>query len=291
MLLNKLTEFLAEEVVQEIARDKPPLTEIRIRAQKPVQLVRIGKDCFFGPPIETSQLRRMVLSMMEYSYYAHEEELAQGFFTLLDGCRVGVCGTYSDLGGKYTIRTIGSVCIRMAREIKGCAAELVSLASSSGGLKSTLLLAPPGLGKTTMLRDAARLLSEMGWRVGIADERHEIAACMNGVPTLDVGPRTDVADGLPKHIAMEHLIRSMSPHVIITDEIGKERDLFAVREAARRGVAVLTSAHALDIPELAEGTLGRLLRDTLFPNVVLLGEEPGKIIGRWQEGEAVRLWK
>ena len=182
------------------------------------------------------------------------------------------------------MRAIGSACIRVAREVRGCAEEAVAqmLAADARGM---LLLSRPGLGKTTMLRDAARLLSERGFSVGIADERHELAACMDGVPTLDVGARSDVADGCPKSLAMERLVRSMAPDVIVTDEIGNARDAQVLRETARRGVRLVASAHASGFGDLRGGMLGALAKEGVFSIEMCIRDshcaEAGFVKGKW----------
>ena len=278
MLEAELARFFPKELSEVIAAESGALTEIRLRARRPVQLVTGSTDRFCGEPISGPQLHRMLMAMMEHSYYAREEELAQGYFTMLNGCRVGVCGAYS-IGdsGRVAMRAIGSACIRIAREVRGCGEEAVKELLSNGGPRSAILLSRPGMGKTTILRDAARLLSNHGLSVGIADERHEIAACRDGVPTMDVGERTDVADGCPKHLAMDRLIRSMSPRVIVTDELGDARDVEAVREAARRGAAVLTSVHGGSFDRLRHGAVGELISEGLFSTVFLLDGAPGRI--------------
>jgi len=288
MSVKSLAAYLPEDAASELNRLNASVTEIRIRAQRPIQIVHTGGDSLCGEPVSCRQMRRIALSMMEHSYYAREEELSQGFFTMHNGCRVGVCGSFSrnDAGG-CSLRAIGSMCIRVAREVKDCARELLLHMCENGAVSNTIIISRPGKGKTTLLRDAARKLSEAGYAVGIADERHEIAACNDGVPSLDVGPRSDVSDGLPKHLAMEQLIRSMAPQVLVTDEIGNDRDVAAVHEAVRRGVSLLTSAHAASFEDLERGKLSALLGDGLFSLAVLLDERPGSIAGvrRYPRGE------
>ena len=266
---------------------KETLTELRLRADRPAQLCSAEGDRFLDAPISAQELREIAVRLMEHSYYAREDELAQGFFTLSEGSRAGVSGTYVSRGGEVlSLREIGSLCIRFAREMPGCAQKLTQLIAPDANLRSALVVSPPGLGKTTMLRDAARLLSEAGWNVGIADERHELAACLRGVPTLNVGPRTDVADGCPKAQGMERLLRSMAPDVLITDELGPE-DVKAVSLALHRGVAVLASCHARTADEVLRGFAGPLLGEGGFERIVLLGGAPGHI-AEWRDlsGEA-----
>lgn len=277
MSIHAIAAFLPNAVASQITAKADQIKEIRLRADRPVQLVCTTGDLFLNEELTAQQLRRIALAMMEHSYYARESELAHGYFTMKNGCRVGVCGSFTErASGDHALRAIGSLCIRIARAIPGCAGEIVSHMTSDG-LQSALILSRPGLGKTTLLRDAARTLSETGYTVGIADERREIAACKDGVPTMDVGPRTDVVDGCPKAQAIEQLIRAMSPQVIITDEIGNACDAAAVQEAARMGVTILASAHAADFEEFEAGSMGILVKKGLFRMAFLIDSAPGKI--------------
>lgn len=278
MPLNELAGLFPDDVAREIRSCASELTEIRIRAGKPVRLITMNSIRDLGISLDSQALRKLALRMMDHSYYACEHELTQGYFTMKNGCRVGVGGTYAQLNrNSRTLQAIGSLCIRIARAVPDCALPLVNEMISDKNLHSTLILSRPGMGKTTMLRDAARLLSRMGYMVGIADERSEIAACRFGVPTMDVGLNTDVVDGCPKAQAIEHLIRSMAPQIIITDEIGNSSDAVVLREAARKGVAILASAHAGCFEAFEASALGDLLTEGLFPLAALLEGKPGNI--------------
>lgn len=274
--LKDIANHLPEEIAAALSKD---IFEIRLRSGRPAQMIGSCGERFVGRPVDAATLRRIALSMMEHSYYACEPELARGYFTMKNGCRVGVCGSFVQTEHGRTLRAIGSLCIRMSREVHGCADEMVHEMANSEGVCSALILSRPGLGKTTMLRDAARQLSELGFPVGIADERHEIAASRDGVPTMDVGPRTDVVDGCDKEAAIEHLIRSMAPRILVTDEIGSACDERAIRRAVRMGVAVMASAHASSFEEFESSAMGALVLDGLFPLAVLLDGQPGKIAG------------
>ena len=250
------------------------LLEARLRSGKPVQYHCADGD-HFGEVIPPERLRAILAALADHSLYAREAELKQGYFTMDDGCRVGVCGRLVCDGERPTAMTdIGSLCVRVCREIRGASDGFYDALFEDGRLHSALIVSGPGLGKTTALRDAARRLSEDGYNVCIADERRELAACALGVPTLDVGPRTDVMDGCPKHVAVTRLLRAASPEVIVTDEIGDRRDAEALAEAARCGVRILASAHA--------GSLEQLLARKnvcldVFELAVLLGDRPGQV--------------
>ncbi|MBR1820315.1 MAG: stage III sporulation protein AA [Clostridia bacterium] len=275
--MDRLMKLLPDAAARALEAHRSVATEVRLRANRPAQLAWPEGGALVGPPIDALQLREILSALMDYSLYAHEAELAQGYFTMDDGSRVGVCGRFARTDGER-LTDISSACVRVARAMPGCADALVEMIDAQVSLRSALLLSPPGMGKTTLLRDIARQLSEAGRCVGLADERHELAACRMGVPTLDVGPRTDVLDGCPRPQAIRHLIRSMAPSVIIADEIGGEGDAEALADAARCGVAIVASAHAESIEAaLARPWLRGVVECGALRLAVLLGSQPGGI--------------
>lgn len=258
--------------------------EVRLRAGQPVE-VRTGTGGrLIGGPMRVEEVRAAVDEMARHSLYAWEEELKDGYFTLRDGCRVGVGGRFAVRDGQITGLThISSAAVRLARPVRGCAQPLLNRLCPGGRLLSTLVLSPPGLGKTTLLRDLARCLSlgEDGWpacRVALADERCELAACRGGVPTLDVGPRTDVYEACPKRLAIPRMVRALGCDVIVTDELGQAQDAQCVLDALRCGVRVMASAHARTLEEaMTRPALRELLAARAFEAVVELGGRPGQI--------------
>ena len=235
--------------------------EIRIRVGQPVEIFCGGSYIRREDTvIEQSMLYEMLNYLTGYSLYALEEEMKQGFFTIAGGHRVGLCGHMSyhdtDAGNQADVLSdISGLNIRIAHEIRGCAGNLVSCLRCGDSIYNTLIFAPPGFGKTTWLRDCIRILSggedgKRGLKVGVVDERSEIAACHQGVPQNDLGPRTDVLDNCPKEIGMQMLLRSMSPEVIAVDELGREADYAAVESAVRAGVKILGTVHAQTKEEL-----------------------------------------
>lgn len=195
-----------------------------------------------------------------YSLYAFEEELRQGYFTVEGGHRIGVAGRgVVENGHVQRMGTIASINFRVAHECKGCSEELFRSLYGDGQYYHTLLFAPAGCGKTTFLRDLIRLLSNAGQRVGVADERSELAACHYGIPQHDLGMRTDVMDGCPKAEAMMMLLRSMTPQILAADEIGMEADVFAIRAAVGSGCKVVASAHGGSFEELVRNPVLRTL--------------------------------
>ena len=276
--LDRLLPMLPEDAARAARGCAGELREIRLRAGRSVQLVCGGGDLLASAIVDAARLRRIAAALMDYSVYAREDELSQGFFTLPDGCRVGVCGRLVGDGDRLRLSAIGSICVRIARAVTGCADALVRKMIDGEALRSALILSPPGLGKTTMLRDAARQLSDGGYCVGIADERHEIAACCQGVPSMDVGARSDVIDGCLRSEAVRWLVRSMAPQLIAVDEIGGKEDAEAIADAARCGVAILATAHGASLSDIAaRDCLEDLLGGGLVRVVVLLGGRPGQI--------------
>lgn len=238
------------------------LEEIRVRAGRPLEfLYGDGKVMQFGV-IGAGQIHEMLNYLSGYSMYALAEELKQGYLTMEGGHRIGVVGHVARTGDENAVQgdiqglfQISGLNIRVAHEKKGCAAELVNGIRNGETIYNTLIFAPPGVGKTTYLRDCIRLLSSgdddyPGVKVSVVDERSEIAACYQGVPQNDLGPRTDVLDNCPKERGMLMMIRSMSPQIIAVDELGEERDFLAVNEAIHSGSRILGTIHAENVEEL-----------------------------------------
>ena len=215
-----------------------------------------------------------------YSVYAFEEEMRQGYFTVEGGHRIGVAGRAVVEGGRVQrLSYISFLNFRVAHECKGCSEALFRRLYGNGQYYHTLLFAPAGGGKTTFLRDLIRMLSNAGERVGVADERSELAACRYGIPQHDLGMRTDVMDGCPKAEAMVMLLRSMTPRILAADEIGMEEDVYAIRAAAGSGCKVVASAHGGSFEELIRNPVLRTLwEERRFERYVCL-EKRGNSFG------------
>lgn len=211
--------------------------------------------------------------MSRRSIYAAQNELRHGFLTLEGGHRVGVCGkTVVENGKIIQLSDISSLNLRIAREIKGCADEIIDAVM----LKNTLIISPPACGKTTFLRDIARNLSERMIKVGIIDERGEIASSYKGRPQLDVGTNTDVYTNCPKSEGITMLLRSMAPQVIVTDEIGTPEDEAAIFSTINAGVKIVCSAHGYDRDDLhRRGLLKSIMDKNIFETIVVLSRRNG----------------
>ncbi|WP_400163911.1 stage III sporulation protein AA [Brevibacillus sp. TJ4] len=270
------------------------LEEIRLRQNQPME-IRYGHQTSYvtasghltsiasnGWIFTAEQALKLVNQISQHSLYALEEELRRGYITVVGGHRIGIAGkVVLDRGEVKGIRDVTSFNIRIAREKKGVAHAVMPYLFAGGKLLNTLVISPPQCGKTTLLRDMARTISYGSeWassrKVGIVDERSELAGCLQGVPQRDVGPRTDVLDACPKAVGMMMLIRSMSPDVLIVDEIGRPEDGDAVWEAIHAGVAVICSAHGAEVSEVAQRPmLGKLIRHGAFARYIVLSRANG----------------
>jgi len=270
------------------------LEEIRIRENRPLMIhchdmeyfvskegniVHCPEAGYFVTADDTAKILQLISN---YSIYAFDEEIRNGYITLRGGHRVGMTGkTVLENGKIKTMKYINSFNFRISKEVIGAADKVLPYILSGNGIYHTLILSPPQMGKTTLLRDIARKISDgfpgfKGVKVGIVDERSEIAGCWFGLPQKSVGMKTDILDGCPKAAGIMMMIRSMSPKVIITDEIGREEDALAIQEAMNAGIRIITSAHAADIQDaLARPFLSRLLKSKIFERIAVLGNSLG----------------
>lgn len=252
--------------------------ELRLRIDRPLYItLPEGEKAMPRTRVIRSDLEQVLDLATEYSRYAAAETIRQGYATAAGGFRIGLCGTALPAGGRNEgIRDISSLSIRIPRQREGIARPILPELLEGGRPCSTLLLSPPGGGKTTLLRDLVRLLSQGSdlcppCRVALVDERGELAAVHRGRPQLEVGCHTDVMDGCPKCLAVPMLLRAMTPQVIALDEVALPADVEAVCAAANCGVALLATVHAASRAELEAREVGRaLLACGVFRRAVLI---------------------
>lgn len=272
------------------------LQEIRLRAEAPVTVLIDHKEWFVtqkgelvdrqpaGAEIRPEELEAVLTYLCQYSLYAFADEIRQGFLTVQGGHRVGLAGQVI-LGEENRIRNmkyIRYLNIRIAHEIKGAADPVISCLYENGQVLNTLLISPPGCGKTTMLRDIIRQISDgtdygTGVNVSVVDERSEIAGSYLGVAQNDVGIRTDVLDGCPKAEGMMMLIRSMAPQVLAVDELGSDGDIRALFMASGCGCRLIATIHGSSLEEVKNKKYMRqVVESRLFERYIVLGRYQGR---------------
>lgn len=242
--------------------------EIRLAAGQPLMLRGMRREEMILPKLSPKDLDRTLQAACRQSIYAHAETLRRGFVTVEGGHRIGVCGYgVMQQGDVQSIRAVSSLVIRIARQIIGCADDLAGSVT-----ESTLILGPPGCGKTTLLRDLVRVLSDKNkQRVALVDERGEISASLFGVPQMQIGVRTDVLINIPKSKAAMMLLRCASPQWIAVDEITSPDDIRTMEEISYCGVSLVATAHALDAEDLIMRPLYReLMSRKIFRHLVIL---------------------
>ncbi len=278
------------EMLEQAEIDFEQLQEIRLRVHKPFLLRLGGVEYFLSGQGEVlkepegawnvtqKELRETMELVGKYSLYAYEDELKQGYLTLQGGHRMGVSGKAVLEGDKVkSIRYISCLNLRLSHQIIGCGDKVLPFLYDETGLKHTLIISPPRGGKTTLLRDLVRQISNgtkglKGSTVGVVDERSEICGCFQGIPANDVGIRTDVMDACPKAEGMMMLIRSMAPEVLAVDEIGREEDIRAMETALFCGCRLLATVHGSSLEDIrSKPLLKRLVEEEIFERYVIMG--------------------
>ncbi len=252
--------------------------ELRLRAGRPPSVRRAGGERELELAAVTAQELREILSRAaRYSVHSYAESLKHGYITLAGGHRLGICGTAAEENGQVIgVRGLSSVNLRIARQITDVAAQIAPWIGEDAP-QSVLLLSPPGFGKTTLLREWVRLISDRGYTVAIADERSEVAALADGVPQFAVGRCTDVLENCTKKQAALMLLKTMSPALLAFDEITAPEDVEAVSLCAHCGTAVIASAHAADVDDLWQRPLYRALLELhVFGYAVVIERKDGR---------------
>ena len=280
-ILNILPDSIKKSID---LKDIDNLQEIRIKGEKPI-LLQVGEREVITKHIASLEEIKIILQRMSnYSIYAYDEEIKQGYITIKGGHRVGICGRcVIDNNMVKTIKDTASLNIRICREVMGCSDRIMPYIIQKNRIENTIIISPPKCGKTTLLRDITRNISNgikeidfNGKKVWVIDERSEIGACYSGVPQLNVGLRTDVLDSCPKSCGIMMAIRSMSPDVIVCDEIGTDADIESIISAMNSGVSLITTIHGYHIEDLYERTVfKRIVDNKVFKKAIVLSNKNG----------------
>ncbi|QXM06013.1 stage III sporulation protein AA [Crassaminicella indica] len=294
-ILEALPLKLREIFIQLPSKLIKDMEEIRLRVNRPLMISANNKEFYVGKKgniitnvqesykVTKLDIEKAYQLITDYSLYALEDEIRNGFVTLKGGHRVGICGTTVLNNGQIkTIKNISGLNIRISKEKLGISNKLIPYLLDNNEFCNTLIISPPQCGKTTLLRDIIRNLSNgmenigfSGFKVAVVDERSEICGIYQGIPQNDVGAKTDVLDACPKAEGIMMLIRSMSPHIIATDEIGKREDIFAIHEALNAGIKLITTVHGRNFDEInRRNNLKSLLMQGIFERIIILSNKP-----------------
>ena len=296
-VINSLSINLREKL-KKVLENNINIEEIRIRANKPLILNANNKDYFYNlklnrldskldnPYIVSKEdVEQTFQIICKYSIHSFLDDIKKGFITLKGGHRVGLVGKVIIEDGQVkNIKHISSLNIRISKEVLGCSDKVMHhIINGRNGVNNTLIISPPQCGKTTLLRDIIRNLSNGnklfnfdGLKVALIDERNEISGSYLGIPQMDIGIRTDIIETCPKDIGIMMLLRSMSPNLIVTDEIGNINEIKALYTALNGGVSLITTVHGDSIEDIRNRKeLSSLLDKELFKKVIILSAKNG----------------
>lgn len=285
--VEEVLEYFLYDVkkkIKEYGNDLNNLEEIRVRTNRNL-LLKIGQvECEVNYMISTQELLEILQRICDNSIYTYQNQICNGFITIKGGHRVGITGNVVLKEGQVqTISHIYSLNFRISRQVLNCSKDILPyiLNVRENTIYNTIILSPPGRGKTTLLRDIVRNISDgipeyhfKGIDVGLVDERGEIAAMYKGIPQNDVGMRTDILDNVSKDVGMRMLVRSMSPRVIVADEIGTKKDIEAINYAVTSGVKGIFTAHGSNLEDITlNPILNKLYELYVIEKIILIEED------------------
>ena len=246
--------------------------EIRIRINEPVIIIYPDREAVTDIIYKRPQIDSLTDRITKSSFYTFSEDIANGFITIAGGHRIGIAGTaVYENGGLKALKDISYINIRIAHELKGVGEGLFAKILKGDTVSNTLIVSPPGGGKTTLIRDLTRLVSDnmKKYRVAVIDERNEISATFMGEPQNEIGKRTDVLCGYSKSDGINRALRSMSPDLVVLDEIGGEKDSDAIMRCKYSGVNVIATMHGDNISDVKRN-IPKLIENEIFDYCIFI---------------------
>lgn len=272
--MENLKKYLEKSVYDAIKKYDGKLLEIRLRIHSPIILELIHEECMLKEfVVNELMLESVIEKITHYSLYAYEREFREGYLTVEGGHRIGFAGEGIYQQSKLVgMKNISFMNIRICHPGIDWNEELLQHLMEGKRVKNTLIISPPGLGKTTMLRYLVRKFSHnySGTSISVIDERNEISGSYGGIPQIDLGPRTDVFSGMDKKEGILHSVRSMAPKIIVVDEIGTEQEFQILQWAMNSGVSIVATIHGSNVMD-AKRKIGKELSDA-FQCFILISE-------------------
>lgn len=290
--MNLMTKYFPKHIKEALENNISEeevniIEEIRIRINLPIIVKLEEKEKIIDYKVSTEDINYIFQKICENSIYAYQNQIANGFVTIKGGNRVGIVGTAVVQNGKVTnLNYVSGLNFRIAQEIIGCSNKIMPNIIRGETIYNTLIIAMPGMGKTTLLRDIIRNLSNgftdgntkiKGQNISVIDERGEISATYRGGSQNDLGMRTDVLNDIPKAIGMKMAIRSMAPQIIAADEIGSVDDVNAIQYAICCGIKGIFTAHGNSVEDVKKNTeLKSLIDNKIFEKFIIIKKEDGR---------------
>ena len=277
-VIESVTKILPNEIKESLERveGKQDITEIRLRVGKSVRIYfgRLEKELDIN--VSKQDMIKILSNISSNSIYSVQNDINRGFVTIEGGNRIGIAGEIVAVDGKIkNVKEISSMNIRVSKEFTGISNCIMENIVHDGRVMNTIIISPPGLGKTTLLRDIIRNLSEYGYNISVIDERGEIAAMYDGKSSLDLGDRTDVISFVDKAAGMQMAVRSLAPDVVCTDEIGNVQDVEAIKYLCKSGVSFVTTMHGKCLDDIKRGKMKQIIDDGYLDTAIVLSKRCG----------------
>lgn len=285
-LSKEVLEYFPKKISNLILNKIDVAEEIRIRQAKNLIIKTSSNSVEINYIITSNDILEIMQKICEYSIYSYQNQIAEGYITVKGGHRIGITGTCVIQNEKViNIKYVNSLNFRIARQVYGASTEILPEIVNGNTIWNTIIVSPPGFGKTTILKDIIRNLSSgidsmnlNSINVGVVDERGEIAAMFKGMPQNDLGKSVDVIENIPKNMGIKMLIRSMAPQVIVADEIGTKEDVEAINYAFCSGVKGIFTCHGANYEEFIKNPyMKEIIKLNIIDKLIFLSSQKGKI--------------